>query len=220
MRPLGDFNILRVNIPMYARKSRPARRPRRRATKRKSARRKTAPTYTVNTGSIRENDLKSFPDGNTILYRSLGLDDAQFDRAQAMARAFQEFRIKYVKLTFRPSADTFAPAAGNAIPQLYFQIDKANAIETDCNLQTFLDMGCRPTRFDDKNIVKIWKPSVLTTDMTSAGVVRASQVKITPWLSTNDNAGNPGATWAPNSTDHLGAAWHVTQMNPATPEVN
>jgi len=153
-------------------------------------------------------------------FRSLELADGLYDRSQSVAAAFQEFRMKYVKLTFRPSADTFAPAAGNTIPQLYFQMDKSNAVPTNANLQTLLDMGCRPIRFDARNIVKVYKPSVLTADMISPGVTSASQMRITPWLSTNANSGNPGAAWAPSVVDHLGCLWHVTQMNPLTPNIN
>lgn len=198
-------------------------RPRRKQYRKKRTVRKPmkrTATYKVNTASIRECQTQAFPDGQLVFYRNLGLDDAQYDRAQTVAQAYQEFRIKYVKLTFRPSCDTFTPVAGNTIPQLYFQLDRANAIETDCNLQTLYDMGCRPIRFDSKNIVKKWRPTVLTTDMLTAGQVTASQVRVSPWLSTNRNAGNPGAQWFPSGVDHLGAVWHVTQMNPATPNIN
>lgn len=203
-------------LPRRPKRVRRARRaPRRKTTNRKMVR----GIPPVNTASIRENKQLSVGDGTTVFYRSLALDDADYDRSQSTARAFQEFRIKYVKLTFRPSADTFSPAAGNSIPQLYFQIDKTSAIETDCNFQTFLDMGCRPIRFDEKNIVKIWKPSILLSQQTAPGAVSANTIKTRPWLSTNANSGNPTADWAPNSTDHLGAVWFVTQMNPATPEI-
>lgn len=205
---------------MYARRrlnrkrtSRPRRKISRRTAKRTSR-------QVVNTASLRECFTDPSPDGTVVFYRSLALDDANFDRSQAVAQAYQEFRIKYVKLTFRPSADTFAPAAGNTIPQLYFQIDKSSAIPTNANFQTFLDMGVRPIRFDAKNIVKIWKPTVLVTNSTGPGTQTATQIKERPWLSTNANAGNPVAVWAPNTTDHLGAVWFVTQMNPLTPPVN
>lgn len=208
-------------MPYYKKRS---SKPRRKLVRRRRGMRKRMikrpVRYTVNTASVRECQTQSFEDGELVFYRNLGLDDAEYDRAQQVAAAYQEFRIKYVKLTFRPSCDTFVPAAGNTIPQLYFQIDKANAIETDCNLQTLYDMGCRPIRFDAKNIVKVWKPSVLTTDMIAGGATSASQIRISPWLSTNRNSGNPAASWFPSGIDHLGAVWHVTQMNPATPKIN
>lgn len=173
----------------------------------------------VNTAAMRE--VRQIPcgDNTTVIYPGLQLGDPLFDRAQAVARAYQEYRVKYIKLTFKPSCDTFAPAAGNQIPQLYFQLDLANSIETDCNFQTFLDMGVKPMRFDDKNIIKVWRPTVLTTDGTGPGTSTAAQVKKTPWLSTNAASGNPNATWSPSLVLHHGAVWFVTPLNPATPEI-
>lgn len=182
--------------------------------------RKRTSTPAVNTASLRENYSMTLPDGTMNFFRNVELADILYDRAQSVAAAFQEFKIKYVKLTFRPSADTFAPAAGNTIPQLYFQMDKSNSVPTTASLQTLLDMGCRPIRFDAKNIVKTYRPTVLTADMIGPGAVTASQTRSSPWLSTNANSGNPGAAWAPSVVDHLGCLFHVTQMNPLTPPVN
>lgn len=206
----------------YAKRSaRGRRRPaikRKRSSKRRVA--KASRGTATNTAAVRENYTISLPDGTMNFFRNVELADNSYDRSQSVAAAFQEFKVKYIKLTFRPSADTFAPAAGNAIPQLYFQIDKANSVPTNANLQTLLDMGVRPIRFDAKNIVKTWKPTVLTADMVSPGTVTASQVRTSPWLSTNANSGGPGAVWAPSIVDHLGCLFHVTQMNPLTPTIN
>lgn len=195
---------------------------RRRAPKRKIQRKRRVSkrTSSVNSASLRENYTISLPDGTMNFFRNVELADVSYDRAQSVAAAFQEFKVKYIKLTFRPSADTFAPAAGNAIPQLYFQIDKSNSVPTNANLQTLLDMGVKPMRFDANNIVKTWKPTVLTADMISPGAVTASQIRTSPWLSTNENSGNPGAVWAPSIVDYLGCLFHVTQMNPLTPNIN
>lgn len=171
-----------------------------------------APT---NTGSIKECYQVPIPDGNVVFFRSIQLADVIYDRAQAVAAAYQQFRIKYVKMTFRPSADTFPAIAGNTIPQLYFMKDLANAIPTNATADTFYSMGCRPRRMDDKNLVYTWKPSVLTADAVAAGVTTASQIRISPWLSTNANSGNPAPGWAPSNVDHLGCAFYVTKINPA-----
>lgn len=174
----------------------------------------------TNTAAVRENYSTAIPDG-PITFFSTALSQATFDRAQAVAAAFQEFRVKYVKLTFKPSADTFAPAAGNIIPQLYFQMNKAQSIPTNATLQTLLDMGCRPYRFDDKNIVRAYKPTVLLgTDQTPSLALAAQKTLTTPWLSTNANAQNPSAIWAPSNTEHLGCCFMVQKPNPATPTIN
>jgi len=173
----------------------------------------------TNTAAIKENYTITASDGNMTFFRQIQLADLTYDRAQAVAAAFQEYCIKYVKLTIQPSADTFAPAAGNVIPQLYFMYDKSNTLPTNVSLQNLLDMGCKPTRFDAKNIVRAWKPCALTADMVSPGAVAASQRRTSPWLSTNANAGNPGPAWAPSAIDHGGAVLYVTQMNPLTPPI-
>lgn len=174
----------------------------------------------VNTASIRENYSVSVPDGSVTFLRNIALANATFDRATAVAAAYQEFKIKYVKLTFRPSADTFTPAAGNVIPQLYYQLDRGNTIPTNATTQTMLDMGCRPVRFDSRNIVRRYAPAVLLGADSPGLAFAASQIKVAPWLSTNAFAGNPGVAWSPSLVDHTGCAFIVVKQNPLTPTLN
>lgn len=169
----------------------------------------------TNTASVKEAYQVALVDGAVTFFRNVELADAIYDRAQTVAQAYQQFRIKYIKLTFKPSADTFPAVAGNTIPQLYFMKDLVNAIPTNATADTFFSMGCRPRRMDDKNLVYAWKPSTLTADITAPGAVTAAQMKISPWLSTNANSGNPIAAWAPSQVDHLGCAFYVTKINPA-----
>lgn len=192
-------------------------RSKRKATKKGPQRRlkvRKAPTYTTNTASVKEAYQLVAVDGNMTFFRNIQLADIIYDRSQAVAQAFQEFRIKYVKLTFRPSADTFPAVAGNIIPQLYFMKDLTNAIPTNASADTLYSMGCRPRRMDDKNLVYTWKPSTLTADYTGPGANTAAQLKISPWLSTNANSGNPGAVWLPSTVDHMGCVFYVTKINP------
>lgn len=174
----------------------------------------------VNTGSIRENYTVSVPDGSVTFLRQIALANVTNDRAIAVAQAFQEFKIKYVKLTFRPSADTFTPAAGNVIPQLYYQLDRANAIPTNAVIPTMLDMGCRPIRFDARNIVRKYTPAVLLGADTPGTTIQSAQVKTAPWLSTNANAGDPTIAWSPSQVTHTGCAFAVVKQNPLTPTLN
>lgn len=169
----------------------------------------------TNTASIKECYSLPVPDGAVTFFRSTQLADVIFDRAQTVAQAYQQYRIRYIKLTFRPSADTFAPVPGNIIPQLYFMMDKANAIPTNATAGTFFSMGARPYRMDDKNISFTWRPTALSADYTAPGAVVASQLRTCPWLSTNANSGNPGGVWQPSEVDHLGCAFYVTKINPA-----
>lgn len=169
----------------------------------------------TNTAAVRENYSISVPDGGVTFF-SFALGNAIFNRSQSVAENFQEYRVKYCKLTFRPSCDTFAYSGNGPIPQLYFQYNKTNAIITSSTLQTLLDMGCRPIRFDDKNIIRAWKPTVLLgADQVPASTMEAASIKTTPWLSTNLFAQNPGAAWSPSDVQHNGAVFIVTRPNPA-----
>lgn len=176
-------------------------------------------SITTNTAAIKENYTVTIQDGNMTFFRNIALSDLSYDRAQTVAQAFQEFRIKYVKFTFQPSADTFPIAAGNVIPQMYFMVDRANTVPLGATVATLKDMGAKVIRFDDKNRVVAFKPSVLLAGGSAAGVSTASQIRIRPWLSTNANSGNPGAAWAPSSIDHQGLVAYITKINPATPPV-
>lgn len=205
------------------RSSKPKRKSPRRAPARRMRRRparRVGSSAAVNTASIRENYSVAVPDGAVTFLRNISLATATYDRAIAVAAAYQEFKVKYVKLTFRPSADTFMPAAGNVIPQLYYQLDRGNAIPTNATVQTMLDMGCRPMRFDDRNIVKTYRPAVLIGADGPGAILAASQIKVSPWLSTNAFAGLPGAAWSPSLIDHTGCAFVVTKQNPLTPTLN
>lgn len=207
-------------VARRTRRRAPPRRTRRPAARRPPMRRRmpmrrVPRAITTNTASIKENYSQVVPDGAVIYGRAFQLSQAQFDRAQTVAQAYQEFRIKYIKFTFRPSADTFTPVAGNSMPTLYYMIDKTNSIPTNATYGTFLSLGCRPIRMDDKQIKVVWKPSVLVSTATAAGVAQASQYQERPWLSTNANAFNPGVAWAPSAVDHLGIVFFVTKINPA-----
>lgn len=184
------------------------------AGRRRRGGKSTAP---MNTACIRENYTTTINDGTMNFFRNIQLADLVYDRAQAVANAFQEFCIKSVKLRFQPAADTFTPASGNTIPQIYFMVDKSNAVPTNVTLNNLLDMGVKPVRFDNYNITRSWKPTVLTADMTNPAAVVASQPRTSPWLSTNANSGNPGAAWLPSAVDHQGALAFITRLNPATP---
>lgn len=185
------------------------------ARRKPMVRRRLTPIAT-NTASVRENFTTTINDGVPTFYTTQ-FNDAIYNRAQEVGKNFQEYRVKYVKLIFRPSADTF-PIGSGPIPQLYFQMNKYQAIPFGVTLQQLQDMGCRPIRFDDKNITKAYKPVVLMgADDSSAPQILSvvSAVKVTPWLSTNINAGTPN-TWAPSNIQHNGCVFLVTKPSPST----
>lgn len=179
-----------------------------------------SPPIVTNTASVRENYTNTIPDGN-MTYFTTSLSSPPFVRAQAVAENYQEFRIKYCKLTFRPSADTF-PIGSGPIPQLYFILNKYQATPIGLSLTGMISMGAKPIRFDDKNIVRAWKPTVLLGSDTTAGftTTTAAAVKVTPWLSTNAFAGQPAGTWTASIAEHLGAIFYVTKPSSTTPTIN
>lgn len=135
----------------------------------------------------------------------------QFARAVQVAKAYQHYRIKKVTMEFKPAYDTFAPAALPAgqnlqVPYMFYIIDKSGSVPTNVDTAALRQMGAKPVRFDDKTIKVSWRPSVLTQTFGQANT--QSQYKISPWLSTNANALNPGL-FVPSDIDHLGIFWKV-----------
>lgn len=144
-----------------------------------------------------------------VTYNLRNIALGQFARAASIAQNYQHYRIKKVTLEFLPSLDTFAPLAGAGIvqvPYLTYLIDKAGSVPNNADGPQLRQMGAKPVRFDDKKITVSWRPSVLTETFGQANA--ASQYKISPWLSTNANALNPGV-FAPSDIDHLGIFWKV-----------
>jgi len=145
------------------------------------------------------------------MYNLRNIALGQFARAVQVARAYQHYRIKKVTMEFKPAYDTFAPQnlpAGQnlQVPYFFYIIDKSGSVPTNVDTAALRQMGAKPIRFDDKTIKVSWRPSVLTETFGQANA--ASQYKISPWLSTNANALNPGV-FVPSDIDHLGIFWKV-----------
>lgn len=145
------------------------------------------------------------------IYNMRDIALGQFARAVQVAKAYQHYRIKKVTMEFKPAYDTFAPQnlpAGQnlQVPYLFYIIDKSGSVPTNVDTPALRQMGAKPIRFDDKTIKVSWRPSVLTETFGQANA--ASQYKISPWLSTNANALNPGL-FVPSDIDHLGIFWKV-----------
>lgn len=146
-----------------------------------------------------------------VMYNLRNISLSQFARAVQVAKAYQHYRIKKVMLEFKPAYDTFAPLALPAgqnlqVPYLIYMIDKSGSIPTNVDSTALGQMGAKPIRFDDKTIKVAFRPSVLTQTFGQANT--QSQYKVSPWLSTNANALNPGV-FAPSDIDHLGIFWKV-----------
>lgn len=127
---------------------------------------------------------------------------SNFSRASTVSEAYQFYRIKSVKLTVRMPYDTFAydPATNVSRPNLYYQVDKAEAIPALATLETLKQMGARPRQCDEKPTTITFTPSVLSSTETLAGDA-PSLFNISPWLST-----------AHPDIQHNGLFWYAEQF--------
>lgn len=133
-------------------------------------------------------------------------------RAAAVAAAYQHYRIKKITLVVRPQVDTFVgggAVGGYTIPNFYYMIDKAGSLPNTITLAAIKSMGAKPIRLDDKMIKISWRPSVLqnVVDAGAAPLSLPVSYKVSPWLSTNENALQN--SFVCSSTDHLGIFWYV-----------
>jgi len=141
-----------------------------------------------------------------VVYDLNTLSLAQLPVSSQLANFYQYYRITSIQMRFKPVYDTFlAPGAGSApaLPYLYFLFDKSGSLGS-LNAVQFEESGAKPQRFDDKTLIRKWRPSVLTTD--GSGTV--SQFKVSPWLPTHDTSGTNV-----NVVNHLGAVWYMSKMN-------
>lgn len=150
---------------------------------------------------------------NNTLYNLMNTSLIQFTRATQVAKAYQHYRIKHISLKFKPTFDTYAAGAVNPLgkPNLYYMIDKAGAIPTTVTLEGLKNMGARPIPFDEKPVVRGWRPSVFEVAMTAGGGAlnaQGSKYQISPWLNTNANSVNVDP-WVASGIDHLGIYWYV-----------
>lgn len=156
------------------------------------------------------------PPGNpnfltNTLYNMMNIQLSTYDRAVAVASAYQHYRIKKITFRFRPTADTYAQG-GPSKPYLYYMIDKSGSVPTTITLEGLKRMGAKPIAFDEKQISISWRPSFLQdTAVNAAGLAsQPNKYTISPWLSTNENAVSPA--FVPSSVDHLGVYWQVDQQ--------
>lgn len=163
--------------------------------------------------SLSENGITQTCATNTMFQKN-DFTLAGSPRASGVATAYQHYRIKKITMKFRSNYDTYTPG-GTTVPHLYYMINKSGSIPANTTIAALKSMGAKPIRLDDKTITVHWRPSVLnkTVDITAPGGTAEvnSQYKISPWLSTNNNALNPGV-FNPSGVDHLGIFFYVENI--------
>jgi len=129
-------------------------------------------------------------------------------RAQVIAKEYAHYRVTGVEMRFKPQWDTFAPGlpGGYQVPSLYWTLDKAGVLGSPSAAQ-FEQLGTKQVRFDDKIIVRKFKPGVIQANDASS---LAGGMKTSPWLPIVDSA-----TGAYNTPKHHGAAFLITKMVPS-----
>lgn len=144
-----------------------------------------------------------------IMYNMYNLSLSQFTRAAEIGKNYQFFRIKNVKLTFKPLADTFQAGAAGALPYLYYLIDKNGIAQNYTSAEQLKRSGAVPHRFDDKSIIVNYRPAVLeAVELENVAFTSVfNKHKISPWLTTSDNAYQGVAPWEASGVDHLGIKW-------------
>jgi len=188
--------------------------PRRRGYGRRGYRRpQSVPEWASVTESVALDNITGLAYTMNQSYGLNGTCLAQFiQRAVPVAQAYQHYRIKQVKLEFKPQVDTFLPDAGPTgtgflVPNMFYMINKSGSIPNNPTPDALRAMGARPIRFDERTIKVAWRPSVLQENAGVLGDV-GSAYKVSPWLSTNANANQPGA-WNASTVQHLGVYWHI-----------
>lgn len=139
------------------------------------------------------------------IYSLEAISLSQFDRAVNVAKAYQFYRIKHVKLTIKMPFDTYAINyttfnSSYSRPDMYHMIDKAGVLGNATTLEQLKQMGARPRACDNKPTSVSWTPSVLTeTDGLAGGI--PSAYKISPWLNTTSQ-----------TVPHRGVFWYLDQL--------
>lgn len=186
---------------MVRKKQAPGR-PRRRRVQRKTNNVPDKASCSV----VRSLDPNAFVANQMYSFDSFMLID--FRRAVSIASNYQRYRITGVKVTWKPVYDTYSAATPQQKPRLYYIIDRSGALPDNITLESLKQSGARPHNFDEKPISVTFKPSVLGEILNNNGAGSAASYKISPLLSTNGNATNPGL-WQPSIVAHQGLKWYM-----------
>lgn len=150
------------------------------------------------------------------LYNLMNTQLIDYQRAVQVAQAYQFYRIKNVKLTFKPTFDTFSQNGAQTMSKmhLYYMLDKSGTLPTNITLEGLKQQGARPFALDEKEKIISWAPTVLESSMYAGGNPAASSPAkyiTSPWLSTNANIVSPNVFVA-SGVDHLGIYWYCEQL--------
>lgn len=128
-----------------------------------------------------------------------------------IAKAYQEFKIDYVEVRFKPLYDTYTTEAatpGITVPQLYHQIIKDPSVADMVDISQFKANGLNAMSLaKDGNMVWRYKPAVAISAQGSTGNDPAI-IRTSPWMNTEDTTSTP-TTPVFNQTTHYGSCLWV-----------
>lgn len=164
--------------------------------------------------SLKQTIALSNDNFNTI-YKLEDISLSAFDRATAVARAYQYFRMTKVEVQFKPFVDTFTNSTTQSVPYLYYLVMK-NDNEDITTFNAMRDAGCKPVRFDDRTKVISWKPGVqnqvIGEDALGVPTVTAwAETKTSPWLATSYQPATDSISWSPSKVPHKGLLYGVQE---------
>lgn len=206
----------------YTRRRRSTRRVRRKVRSYKRSRRMRGKrSIAPNVASIIESydEICNFGISNT--WGGLSLSSPMFDRAQQVAKAYREFRIKKIEFRFHFPFNSFEPNVA-AEPRWWLMFDPRREIPVNFTKGLIDDMGIKPRRaIGQKKVIIVPHTMSPITEMAGAIGVQTTLPQGTrrrPWLPCCASAGftNWGA-WIPSTIQHHGLKWLAT--DPKSPPV-
>jgi len=132
-------------------------------------------------------------------------------RASAIAPNFGLYRIAKLIFRYTPLYDTYQaglPAPGAIpvqVPYLYWVMNRYADAPPAFGANYLRTQGAKPNRLDDKTVTIAYKPNILLAQ-SGAGSI-GSQVKMTPWLSTDTRPDD--GVFALSTTEHNGHLFFI-----------
>lgn len=141
-------------------------------------------------------------------------------RASIVAPAYGLYRVAQIEYKITPRFDTYAANLGQPgipvgdqaveVPKLYWKMNRYGDSPVGFTSLDMLSLGSKPLRLDDKTLTIKYKPNILLANAGAAAVAQdggSGQVKITPWLSTDSEAGDNA--FALSTTQHYGHIMYI-----------
>lgn len=190
--------------------------------------RRSYPKVRVNTGvkayAVRSETFSIPVTAGTVTdFRDLNLNQYTTTCKQ-IAQFYATYRIKSVQMRFKPNNDTYQAGNNNALPYLYWQIDRKCAIPNQLNAAYFEDLGIKAVRLDDKTVLRSYTPSVLLANV-GVGVapnpaIQVGGYKLAPWLPCNALADDDTVDgFQASDIEHHGCIFYISKTNTGDSQV-